>query len=383
MYNRDVDSIMKSIILACLFLIVVTASLAGAKALQIGTLIQTMSSMGMPASSVSTTKVATQQWETLLHSVGELEAVQGVVVSSELSGRVVEINFTPGSLVEKGQVLVKQDTSQEQAQLRAAKASIQLTKTTFDRDKNLLKKKVISQSQFDVSKANYTSAIAQADNIQAVIDKKTITAPFAGRLGLRQINLGSDLSPGVAIVTLQTLDPIYANFFLPQQSIPKFNVSDTVRLTTDAVPNKTYTGDITALNAEVDTRTRSIRIQATISNKDEKLLPGMFAQIHVVAPTVENVLTVPQTAVAYATFGDSVYVITNEQNDNGESVQKVTQKFVKLGRRQGDFIEILAGVEEGEEVVSAGVFKLFNGAPVSVNNTVQPDYKTQPTPENT
>lgn len=374
---------MKSIIFAIAFILLLFLSIGGIKFFQISSMLHAFASMQQPPTAVATSKVSVQQWETILPSVGELEAVQGVVVAADIPGRATKIEFTPGTYVTAGTPLVRQDITQEDAQLRAAEASITLAKNNLNRSKELLKKNVISQSQFEVSDANYKSAVAQADNVRAIIEKKTIRAPFDGRLGIRMINLGSDLNSGTPIVTLQTLSPIFVNFYLPQQNLSEFDVNHLVRITTDAVPNTTYNGTITAISPEVDRRTRSIRIQATIENEQGQLLPGMFAKVKVVAPKTISVMAIPQTAVAYATFGDSVFVVTKEKNEAGTEILKATQQFVKLGRTFGDFVEVQAGLNEGDEIVSAGVFKLRNGAAITINNESNPEYKTNPTPEDT
>ncbi|MBU2984411.1 efflux RND transporter periplasmic adaptor subunit [Saccharophagus degradans] len=368
---------MKNFLLTLLGLVIVVGLIAGIKASQIFAMFGAMETMTMPPSVVASSPVEQQEWEQTLSSVGDLEAVQGVVVGADLPGRVVKLEFTPGAYVEEGAPLIQQDISSEKAQLRAAEAAVALAKSNLDRSSELLRKQVVSKSDFDAADANYKSAVAQADNIRTTIQKKTITAPFAGRLGIRMVNLGQDLAAGTPIVTLQTMDPIFVNFYLPQQELPKITLGAEVRLTTDAVPGKNFTGAITAINPEIDPATRSVRVQATLKNDSNELLPGMFTKVKVIMPEKRKVLAVPQTAIAYATYGDSVFVVTKE---NDALVAK--QQFVRLGTTLGDYVEVTAGVTAEDEVVSSGVFKLQNGAPISINNEVQPKYEQAPTPDN-
>lgn len=366
---------MKNILLTLLGLFVVVGLVGGTKGLQIASIVEAMESMGMPPSIVASSPVETQEWEQTLSSVGDLEAVQGVVVAADLPGRVVKLEFKAGAYVKAGDPLIRQDISSEQAQLRAAEASVALAKSNLERSSELLRKQVVSKSDFDAADANYKSAVAQADNIRTTITKKTITAPFDGRLGIRMVNLGQDLAAGTPIVTLQTMDPIFVNFYLPQQDLPKIKLDTEVRITTDAVPGQSFVGSITAVNPEVDTATRSVRVQATLENNNNHLLPGMFTKVKVVMPEKRTVLAVPQTAIAYATYGDSVFVVSEE---DGAKIAK--QQFVRLGRTMGDYVEIEKGINAEDEVVSAGIFKLRNNAPIEINNDVKPNFEQSPNP---
>jgi len=375
---------MKKYAVTIVGLIMLVGVLAAVKAMQFGAMIEAGESMVMPPSVVSSTVVEAQEWELTLSAVGSLEAVQGVTVTADTPGRVTEILFSGGAEVKAGDILIRQDASSELAQLRAAQASAALAKANLDRTTELLRKNVASKSEFDAVDARYKEAVAQADNIRTSIDKKTVKAPFDGRLGIRLINIGKDLGSGDPIVSLQAVDPIYVNFSLPQQDLPKLKLGLNVRLTSDAVLNKTFTGAVTAINPEIDPTTRSVKVQATFDNQDHTLLPGMFASVNVVLPTIESVLVVPVTAVAYATYGDSVFVISEEKNDDSTVSGLIAQQhFVRLGRSRGDFVAIEAGVKAGEQVVSAGVFKLRNGAPVTINNDAQPDFSLDPQPEDT
>jgi len=373
---------MKKYLVSIAGLLGIVLVIVGVKGSQFFSLYKMAETMVMPPTVISSMPVQEQSWEQTLNTVGTLEAVQGVVVTADMPGRVTEILFKAGAEVNAGDVLIRQDTSSEQAQLRAAEASVALAKTNLDRIEALLAKKVSSKSEFDTSEARYKEVVAQADNIRTSIDKKTVKAPFAGRLGIRLINVGSDLGTGSSIVSLQAVDPIYVNFSLPQRDLSMLQLGLEVRLETDAVPGKAYSGKISAINPEIDPVTRSVRVQASLSNEDLSLLPGMYANLRVVLPETEQVLAVPVTAVAYATFGDSIFVIAEEKDEKSGKMQQVArQQFVRLGKTRGDFVAVAAGVSASDTVVSTGVFKLRNGAPVIINNEALPDFSLNPDPE--
>jgi len=372
---------MKNYLYAGLGVLALVGILALLKVLQMSGMIHQMTAMKMPPTVISASPVEEQDWEMTLQSVGSLESVQGVTVTADLPGRVTKILFQGGANVKAGDVLLLQDTSSEETQLRAAEANASLAKVNLDRIEELYKKKVASKSEFDSAEASYKAAVAQADTYRTAIAKKTVKAPFDGRLGIRQVNVGQDLGTGDPIASLQYVNSIYVNFSLPQQDMSKLKLGLPVRLSTDAVPNEVFNGEITAVNPEVDPTTRNIRVQATVKNEDLRLLPGMFGHVEVVLPETRHVMAVPQTAVAYATFGDSVFVVVDEKNkDSGESEKIARQQFVRLGLKRGDFVEIEAGVKTGDMVVNAGVFKLRNGAPVAINDKPMPDYKLNPNP---
>jgi len=360
---------------------VLIGGLAGIKGLQIKRMIAHGDNFVPPSEVVTTAKAKNDSWESLLTAVGSLEAVQGVVVTSELTGKVVHITFEPGTMVKAGDLLVQQDTSVESAQLRAAEAEVALAKINFERTKKLVANKTVSQSDFDNVDAQLKQAVALADNIRAVIGKKIIRAPFAGRLGIRQVNLGQTLNEGDEIVSLQSLDPIYVNFLLPQQRLAQVHPGFAIRLTTDAFPGQVISGKITAINPQVDVDTRNIRIQATVENPAERLRPGMYVNVSVVLPDRIEVLTIPATAVLYAPYGDSVFVVEEKKNDANEpSGLVLNQKFVRLGEKRGDYVSVVSGLKQGEIVVSTGVFKLRNGQAVVIDNTLSPEFKQMPKP---
>ncbi len=379
--QRKPMAMVKRIMITLIGLIVLIGGLAGIKYLQIERMTAYGDNFIPPPEVVTTATAKNDSWESFLTAVGSLEAVQGVVVTAELTGKVVHIAFEPGTMVKAGNLLVQQDTSVESAQLRAAEAEVALAKINFKRSKELVAAKTISQSDFDNADAKFKQAVAQADNIRAVIGKKTIRAPFAGRLGIRQVNLGQTLDEGNEIVSLQCLDPIYVNFLLPQQQLAQVHTGLAIRLTTDAFPGQVVSGKITAINPQVDAATRNIRIQATVANPEERLRPGMYVDVSVVLPDRIEVLTIPATSVLYAPYGDSVFVVEEQKNDpNKPSALLLNQKFVRLGEKRGDYVSVMSGLKEGETVVSTGVFKLRNGQNVVIDNTLSPEFKQMPKP---
>jgi membrane fusion protein, multidrug efflux system len=381
-YIRSSNNMKKKIIIAIIGLVVLTGTIGGIKGLQIGWM---MSQKRPPLSETVTTFAArTENWESVLSSVASLVAVQGVTVSAEMTGKVVQITFEPGAMVQAGDLLVQQDIAAETAQLRSAEATVALTKLTLERARKLLAQKTSSQSEYDNADAQYKQAVAQADNMRALIAKKTIRAPFAGVLGIRLVNLGQILSAGEAIVSLQALDPIFVNFSLPQQQLARIRPGLAVRVKTDALPDEVVEGTITAINPEVETATRNIMVQATVKNTRHQLRPGMFAMATVVLPEQNAVLAIPVTAVLNAPYSDSVFIVENDKNDkNNPPAKIVRQQFVRLGTRRGDFVAVNSGLKQGETVVSTGVFKLRNGQAVTVDNTLAPAFKIAPTPKDT
>ncbi|MBN2107673.1 MAG: efflux RND transporter periplasmic adaptor subunit [Deltaproteobacteria bacterium] len=369
----------KKIIIAVIGLAVLIGIIAGIKGLQIGKM------MGQKrpvlAETVTATIVEPQNWESALSSVGSLVAVQGVTVSAEMAGKVAHIAFEPGSAVQAGDLLVQQDVAAETAQLRSAEATMALAKVNFERARSLLAQKTYSRAEYDSADAQYKQAVAQVDNLKAVIAKKTIKAPFSGMLGIRLVNLGQILSAGDAIVSLQSLDPIHVNFSLPQQQLAQIRTGFLARVISDAVPGKMLEGPITAINPQVDAATRNILVQATIDNHEMLMRPGMFVNVTVVLPEQQTVLAIPATAVLNAPYSDSVFIVENAAGDNSTAPGKVArQQFVRLGQRRGDYVAITAGVKEGDMIVSTGVFKLRNGQAVAVDNTLAPAFSLAPTP---
>ncbi len=371
----------KRIFLAIAGLILVTGVLVGIKGLQISEMIAMGEQFRAPPEVVTANEVLAQAWEATLSAVGTFKAVEGVTVSAELSGKVTRILLDPGTTVDKGTLLLQQDASTEAAQLREAEANVALAKINLKRIRKLLATKAVSQSDFDTADAQLKEAVARSDNMRSIIEKKNIRAPFSGRLGIRQVNLGQELREGAPIVTLQSLSPIFVNFFIPQQQYAQLKTGLEVRITTDALPDRVIHGRITSINPEVDPVTRNIQLQATVENSDELLLPGMFASVSLVLPEVDDVVVIPATAVLYAPYGDSVFVIEGQDSkDKGNEQLVVRQQFVRLGESRGDFVSIIDGLQEGQQVVSTGVFKLRNGQQVVVDNKLAPQFKLDPKP---
>jgi len=370
----------KRLILSILGLIAVIAILAGVKALQIGAMISHGKKFVPPPETVTSTRVKTETWAADLTAVGTLTAVQGVTVAAELDGKVVKIGFEPGTTVKKGDLLVRQDTSSEEAQLPGLAAQMKLARTELARDDKMLVDKIISQSDHDKAAAAYDQAVAQVNNVRATIDKKTIRAPFTGRLGIRQANLGQMLRQGDPIVSLQTLSPIFVDFSLPQQQMAQIHAGLPVRVTCDALPGDRVEGRITAINPLVDSDTRTIKLQATVTNRAEKLRPGMFVNVAVGLAARPKVLAIPVTAVLYAPYGDSVFVIDAQKD--GKKGLTLRQQFVRLGEKRGDFVAVTSGLKEGESIVTTGVFKLRNGQSAIIDNTLSPSFQQSPRPEN-
>ncbi len=372
----------KKIVFTILGVLVLIGILGGIKGLQINRMIAIGSQSSPPPETVTTAVVQTESWEALITSVGSLEAVQGVMLTAELPGKVTRIAFEPGTKVKAGDLLLQQDISSEQAQLRAAEATVALTKLELERSSKLLSKKAVAQAKYDSDDALYKQALAQIEGIRATIRKKTIRAPFAGSLGIRLVNLGQVINEGEPIVSLQTLDPIFVNFSLPQQQLAQVKPGLKVRLSTDALAGPVIEGEITAISPEVDVATRSIRVQATVANSQERLRPGMFVNVAVVLPAREVVLVIPTTAVLYAPYGDTVFVVHEKQNEkDAQPVNVIRQEIVQLGEKRGDFVAILSGLDNGETVVSTGVFKLRNEQAVVVDNALAPAFKLTPKPE--
>ncbi len=339
--------------------------------------------MNMPPETVTADRVRVASWPNTIKATGSLVAVQGVTVGAELGGKVVEIAFESGNRVEAGDLLLRLDVAAEEAQLRSAEAAAKLAKINLERNRDLRANKTVSQADLDTAEANFKQATAQVDNVRAAIAKKTLRAPFAGQLGLRQVNLGQIIEQGTPIVTLQTIDPINVDFSLPQQRFSQLSPGTEVQITTDAAPDKAFSGRIIAINPEIDQLTRSVRVRATLSNQGEQLRPGMFANVEVMLPNAQTVLAIPATAVLYAPYGDTVFVIEEHTDENsGERQLLLGQRVVRLGDTHGDFVAVTAGLEEGEQVVTSGVFKLRPKMAVVIDNSLAPEASLSPTPAN-
>lgn len=338
-----------------------------------------MMSMGMPAQTVSTSKATTQDWQPHLEAVGTVHAINGADLSAEISGIVESIEFESGTDAKAGDVLVKLRADDDIAKLHALQAAEKLADVTLARDQKQLKAQAISQAVVDTDTANLDSAKAQTAAQQAIIDKKIIHAPFNGHLGIRQINLGQFVNPGMAIVSLQQLDPIYIDFTLPEQNLQQIQVGQKANVILNDDPKQSFEGDITSIDSKVDENTRNINVRATFKNTDGKLLPGMFTHVHIDVGAAQHYLTLPQTAIVYNTYGNTVYLV---QHGDGSDKDKLTvkQSVVTTGETRGDQVAILSGIQEGDEIVTSGQVKLRSGVPITVNNDVQPANDANPTP---
>jgi membrane fusion protein (multidrug efflux system) len=334
-----------------------------------------------PPEAVTTVVAQQEEWPATLSAIGTVAPVQGVTVSADLPGPVERIAFDSGTSVRAGEVLVQLDTRQERARLAAVEAQRELARLNFERMKDLLSQRVISQSEYDRAMAEQKQTDAQVAEIKAAIERKTIRAPFSGILGIRQVNLGQYLAAGDAVVPLQSLNPIYVNFGVPQQQAPRVRIGRAVRITTEEGGGIDVTGRVTAINSVVDEATRNIQVQATLANPGGRLRPGMFVEAEVREDESRTVIALPAPAVSYAPYGDSVFVVTDLKDANGRAYRGVRQQFVKLGGARGDQIAVISGIQAGDEVVTSGVFKLRNGAAVHVDNTVQPANSRAPKPE--
>ncbi|HET9831051.1 MAG TPA: efflux RND transporter periplasmic adaptor subunit [Vicinamibacterales bacterium] len=360
----------------------IVAGLGFVKVKQVQNMIAQGAAYQPPPESVTTIVAAKDQWPSTLTAIGTVAAVRGVTVSADLPGVVDRIAFESGQAVHEGDVLAVLDTRQERAQLAAAEAQRDLSRVNYERIQGLLDERVVSRAEFDQANANERQSRARVGEISAAIERKTIRAPFSGVLGIRRVNLGQYLSAGDALVTLQALNPIYVNFGVPQQAMADARAGRLVRVTTDDRAGLLIEGRITAIDSVVDESTRNMQAQATVANANGALRPGMFVQTEVVVGTTAPVISLPASAISYAPYGNSVFVVSDLKDSNGKVYRGVRQQFVKVGAARGDQIAIESGVKAGEEVVTSGVFKLRNGAAVLVNNKVRPGNNPAPKPEN-
>lgn len=372
----------KNLTIGLVIVVVVGGALGIIKTLQIRALIAGAKAFVPPPETVATAMAHEEKWPESIPAVGSVTAMQGVTVAPEIAGTITEIAFESGAAVNKGDLLVRLDTSSEEAQLRAAEAQVQLAKLNADRARQLRADKTVSQSELDQAEATLQQNQADADAIRATIGKKTIRAPFTGKLGIRQVNLGESLDARAAIVSLQSLAPLYVDFSLPQQSLALLQTGLVVHVVSDVYPDQIFTGEVSAINPDLDSITRNIRVRAKFENVGELLRAGMFVRAKIELPGDKTVLAIPATAVLSAPYGDSVFVVETKV-ENVTTNQVVQQKFIRTGRALGDFIQVDTGLKPGDRVVTAGIFKLRNGMAVLENNDIAPKTSTNPTPPNT
>jgi membrane fusion protein (multidrug efflux system) len=371
----------KRMVLMLAVMVVLIAALGFVKFKQVESAIRVGASFQPPPEAVTSIVARREQWPATMGVIGTMEAVHGVTVSADLPGIVEQIDFESGQSVRAGDLLVELDTRQERAQLAALEAQRDLARVNYDRMRKLVNAGVISKMDYDQSLAQQKATEANVAEIRATIERKTIRAPFSGILGLRKINLGQYLPAGSAVVPLQSLSPIYVDFGVPQQSARQVRVGGDLRVTSEDLEGQVFMGRVTALDSVVDETTRNIQVQATLSNPEGKLRPGMFVQVDVGVGASRTVITLPASAISYAPYGDSVFVITDLKDPKGKTYRGVRQQFVKIEGSRGDQVAVISGVNPGDEVVTSGVFKLRNGAAVQVNNKVQPGNNPAPKPE--
>jgi membrane fusion protein (multidrug efflux system) len=367
-----------------LMLVVMAALLGGlgfAKFRQVETAIAQGASFQPPPTAVTTVVAQKETWPSSLSVIGTAAAIEGVTVSADLPGTIDKIHFESGQWVREGDILVELDTRQERAQLANLEAQRDLAKINYGRAEELVKAGVISKSEYDNASAQQKATEAQVGDIHAAIARKTIHAPFSGMLGIRQVSLGQYLAAGQSIVSLQSVSPIYVNFGVPQQETPKVIPGHVLRVTNGELPGMAFTGRITALDSIINEQTRNIQVQATVTNRDNKLRPGMFVQVELPLGQPRQVVPLPASAINYAPYGDSVFIVAEMKDAKGNTYRGVRQQVVKVEGSRGDQVAIISGINPGDEVVSSGVFRLRNGAPVQVNNTVKPGNSTSPKPE--
>jgi membrane fusion protein, multidrug efflux system len=371
----------KRMILMLSVMAAIIAGLGFVKFKQIQTAMAEGAAFQPPPEAVTTIVAAMDEWPSTQSAIGTTAPVQGVTVSADLPGIVDRIRFESGRAVQDGEVLVELDTRQERAQLAAAEAQRDLAQLNFKRMENLVEDGAIARADYDRAAAEQKSTEARVGEIRATIERKVIHAPFSGVLGIRQVHLGQYLSAGDPVVSLQALDPIYVNFGVPQQEAGQLKAGRRVRLTADNLDNVVLTGRVTALDSVVDETTRNVKVQATFANPNGKLRPGMFVQVEATAGASQSIIALPASAISYAPYGDSVFVVSDMKDPAGKPYRGVRQQFVKLGATRGDQIAVVSGVKAGEEIVTSGVFKLRNGAAVQVNNKVKPTNNKAPKPE--
>jgi membrane fusion protein, multidrug efflux system len=340
-----------------------------------------ISAASNPPQTISVAKASYSEWQPKIEAIGSLRAVKGADLSLEVSGVVESISFNSGDDVEEGAPLLKLRAADDVARLQSLQAMAELSAITNERDQKQFKMQAVSQATLDTDSANLKNAQAQVAQQQAIIDKKLLRAPFAGHLGIRAVDLGQYLGPGTVIVTLQALDPIFVDFFVPQQVVDQIRLDQAVTVKVDAFRDQVFTGEISAINPKVDTGSRNVQIRATLKNADHKLLPGMFATVDITTGSPQNYVTLPQTAITYNPYGDTVYIVDSKENEADGKPQLIArQTFVTIGPTRGDQVAVLKGVAEGDAIVTAGQIKLHNGSVVLIDNSVTPTADATPVP---
>ena len=369
----------KRMIIMLLAVGLVLGAVFGFQAIKARIIAHVMASFANPPQTVSTVTAGYQEWQPSIRAVGTLRAMRGADLALQLPGIVSEIDFESGQDVTKGQVLLRLRSEDDAAKLHALEATAELSRINYERDQKLPPGRVISQATLDSDATKLASDAAQVAQQRAIVDQKVLRAPFSGRLGIRAVDLGEYLAAGTTVVSLQSLDPIYVDFHLPQQDLARIKVGQAVDAAVDTWPGRRYVGKISAISPEVDTGSRNVTVRAELANPDRVLLPGMFATLEIESGAPERRITLPQTAIAYNSYGDTIFTVVKEAGGPGKEGLVARQSFVTLGAARGDQVAVLAGVKEGDVVVSTGQMKLRNGSPVLINNKVQPSDSAHPT----
>lgn len=378
MANNTFKSILLKSVVTLFILVVIIGALVGLFANNIRTMIQAGAQAGPPPISVATAAVESMQWPVETNAIGTVTPLKGVTLSTELPGTITQLSFTSGSLIREGETLIQLDDRSERAELDAAKANAELAKLSLERSRQLLERNTISQAEFDAADAAYKQAVAQVRNIESVIEKKRLVAPFDGLLGIRRVNLGQYVNAGEEVVSLVSVDPINVTFFLPQRDLAYLRKGLVVEVRSDAYPEQVFMGELAALEAQVDEASRMIEVQAKLSNSQGLLRVGMFVDVVITQQAPRDLLAVPATSVLYASFGNSIYVLNESSEEDAPST--ATQRFVKLGERRGDYVEVLDGLQLGDRVVTDGAFKLYPGAQLLLEDARAPKPELDPQP---
>jgi membrane fusion protein (multidrug efflux system) len=360
---------------------VLFGGLFGFKAFLGGVIRKSISAQGIPPQTVSTAKAQLSEWQGEFQAVGTLRAVRGADLAPEVPGVITAIHFQSGQEVQEGAPLVQLNNEADVAKLQSLAAAVELAEANYDRDQKQLAIQAVSQAVVDADAATLKSAKAQVAEQKALVAKKLVRAPFAGRLGIRAVDVGQYVNAGTKLVTLQALDPVYVDFFAPQKSLDLVALKQKVALSTDAFPGQRFAGEISSIDPKVDPATRNVQVRATVRNPKRSLLPGMFATVSIASGGPQRFLTLPQTAVSYNPYGDTVFVVEEQKGQDGKASLTAQQKFVVTGVTRGDQVAILSGIKEGDTVVTAGQIKLRSGVPVNVNNSIQPSNDAAPKPK--
>lgn len=372
---------LKPMIIMLLAVGVVFGAVFGFEILKAKMIHKALAKLRNPPQTVSTVVARSQPWRSKLEAVGSLRAVNGANLSFQVPGIVSALHLKSGSDVKKGDPLVELSAADDIAHLDSLKATAGLAQVNYDRDRTLVTGDTVTQQTVDTDLATLKSDRAQVEQQQALVGYKTLKAPFSGRLGIREVDLGQYIPAGMPVVTLQQLDPIYVDFYLPQQSLAKIKVGQPVAAKVDTYPSITFSGEVSSINSLVDTATRNVQVRATLANPDNRLLPGMFATIDIDVGSPQDYVTLPTTAIAYNSYGNIVYLVVKKPTGKNAASEGVAQQtFVTTGPTRGDQVAILKGVKDGDAVVSAGQMKLHNGTPVKINNEVQPADNPNPSP---